>query len=69
MQDRKHFLLAESARAFADRVLELFRHPELRVRLGHDGRTLVERDFSWTRIGRSLASLYESIVDARERAA
>ena len=50
------------------RVLELFQNPELRVRLGREGRTLVERHFSWKRIGTTLASLYESIVDAHKRA-
>jgi glycosyltransferase involved in cell wall biosynthesis len=47
---------------FADRVIRLLRDPELRTRLGRDGRALVEHQYSWTRVAEMTEKLYERLV-------
>lgn len=48
--------------AFADRVVRLLRDPELRARLGRNGRALVECQYSWTRVVEMTERLYERLV-------
>jgi glycosyltransferase involved in cell wall biosynthesis len=47
---------------FADRVVRLLRNPELRARLGRNGRALVEHQYSWTRVAEMTERLYERLV-------
>ena len=47
---------------FADRVVRLLRDPDLRARLGRNGRALVERRYSWTRVAEITEKLYERLV-------
>jgi glycosyltransferase involved in cell wall biosynthesis len=47
---------------FAERVIRLLRDPELRGRLGRQGRALVERQYSWTRVAEMTERLYERLV-------
>jgi phosphatidylinositol alpha-1,6-mannosyltransferase len=47
---------------FADRVVRLLRNPELRARLGRNGRALVENQYSWTRVAEMTERLYERLV-------
>jgi glycosyltransferase involved in cell wall biosynthesis len=47
---------------FADRVIRLLRDPELRARLGRNGRALVEHQYSWTRVAEMTERLYERLV-------
>ncbi len=48
--------------SFADRVVRLLKDPELRSRLGRNGRALVERQYSWTRVAEMTEGLYERLV-------
>jgi glycosyltransferase involved in cell wall biosynthesis len=47
---------------FAERVIRLLRDPELRRRLGRNGRALVEHQYSWTRVAEMTEKLYERLV-------
>jgi len=47
---------------FADRVVRLLRDPDLRARLGRNGRALVEGRYSWTRVAEITEKLYERLV-------
>jgi glycosyltransferase involved in cell wall biosynthesis len=46
-RDGEHLLLADDARAFAGAVSRLLSSADLRESLGHAGRLLVEREFTW----------------------
>lgn len=58
-------LIADEPAEFATSTLRLLRDPALRQHLAHHGRKLVERKYSWTKIGQKLNSLLEIVV--RER--
>ena len=47
---------------FSDRVICLLRDPELRKRLGRNGRALVEHQYSWTRVAEMTEKLYERLI-------
>lgn len=47
---------------FADRVVLLLRDAELRRRLGRNGRTLVEHQYSWSRVAELTERLYERLL-------
>lgn len=58
----RHLLLAESAVAFADAVVELLEDGPRRARLGTAGRELVAERFSWTRITRDFETICEAVA-------
>ncbi len=43
-------------------VVRLLRDPELRMRLGRNGRALVESQYSWARVAEMTERLYERLV-------
>ena len=47
---------------FAGYVVRLLRDPELRDRLGRNGRALVEHEYSWTRVAEMTERLYERLI-------
>jgi polysaccharide biosynthesis protein PslH len=51
-------LVADAPEAFAAAISRLFDNAELGRRLGAAGRALVEREYSWDRIGRQLEEAY-----------
>ena len=59
-------LLAPEAdvEAFADRVLEVFEHPELAARLGAQARAHAVAEFSWTNTGSRVEDLYRRLLGA-----
>jgi len=61
-RDGEHILVAESPDAFAAAVVKLFRDPDLRRRLGKNGRQLVERDYSWPGVTRRICDLLDEMV-------
>ncbi|HVC34330.1 MAG TPA: glycosyltransferase family 4 protein [Chloroflexota bacterium] len=60
--DGVDILLADDPRAFADRVVELLRSPELRCRLAANGRRLVESKYDWQIVGQDLRTLVDRIT-------
>jgi glycosyltransferase involved in cell wall biosynthesis len=53
--------------ALADQILELLNEPETARRLGQQGRSLVQAQFEWPRIARSLAAAYTRIIAAHPK--
>lgn len=51
VRDGEELLIADSPREFADRVVELARHPERGDELARRARALVEREYDWRIIG------------------
>ncbi len=60
--DGEHVLIADDARAFASRIIDLFENPELGFALGQSGRALVEREYSWDHAGARLLALYDEVA-------
>lgn len=59
-KDKRHFLIADSAEDFADKVVELLLNPPLRMMLGNNARRLVEKKYDWKKINEKLDSIYRS---------
>jgi len=49
-RDGEHLLVADTAEGFAERVVELLRNPKQRRAIGASARSLIEREYSWTKI-------------------
>jgi glycosyltransferase involved in cell wall biosynthesis len=62
----EHLLTADTPKAFADATLALLADRERRTALGQRARLLVERDYSWTVIGRQLFTGYQEAVKVRQ---
>lgn len=60
--DGQQTLIADDARSFADRCLQLIGDPALRQRLADSGGTLFEQRYDWATIEADLAALAESVV-------
>jgi glycosyltransferase involved in cell wall biosynthesis len=58
----QNILIADTPREFAAAVLTVLHDDALRRRLGENGRTLVEREYSWQVIGRSMIAEYMRLV-------
>ncbi len=54
----ENILVADAPQEFADNVIQLLENKELRHQLGNAGRSLVEREYSWERIGQQLEKAY-----------
>ncbi|MFH0793271.1 MAG: glycosyltransferase family 4 protein [bacterium] len=68
-RDGEHILIAQDPGAFADAVVKLIRTPELRQRLGKNGRELVEREYSWGGVTRRICDVLDEVVrDSGEKA-
>ena len=57
----QEILLADDAAAFAQCVIDLLRDPGLRVRLGENGRRLVETRYSWEATTDMLEAAYQEV--------
>jgi glycosyltransferase involved in cell wall biosynthesis len=58
VEDRRHFLRADDPASFAERVLELLDAPDLRRRLGEEGREFVRARFDWTVVGQGIRDVF-----------
>ena len=56
----RHLLIADEPEEFATAVHQLLNDPELRGRLGREARRLVETQYSWDAIRRTVQRVYES---------
>ncbi len=63
----EHALIADEPAEFAQRVVELLKSPERRVRLSHNARRLVEERYDWVRIGAQFRELCEAAFEARQQ--
>jgi glycosyltransferase involved in cell wall biosynthesis len=61
-RDGEHLLVADTAEAFAERVVELLRNPKLRRAIGANARCLIEREYSWTKIVSNLEPKLSELV-------
>ena len=59
LEDGLHVLIADEAPAFAANVVKLLGDPELRRRLGEEGRREVALHYDWDRIGAAFCSVVE----------
>lgn len=65
--DGEHLQIADSPRAFADRVLGLLSDNDLRERIGRGGRGYVERHHDWDDITRQLESIYRDAIECARK--
>jgi glycosyltransferase involved in cell wall biosynthesis len=64
-QDRVHYVLADGARDFADRIIELLDRPEERRRLGEAARARAESHYAWRSLGDRLGDAYRKVLQER----
>ena len=62
LKNGEEIFIADEPNAFADAVTRLLTDVQLRRRTGENGRTRVERDYDWRRIGEKLHAVYAKIV-------
>jgi glycosyltransferase involved in cell wall biosynthesis len=62
-EDGRHFLLADAAEDFADRVVELLQDAPRRRALGTEARHRVEQRYSWHVIGQRLTRAYSTAIE------
>jgi len=65
IQDGTNIALADSAEAFAQRVIELLKDTPAAGQLGIAGRRVVEEVFGWDRVARTLIDAYEMTCNGR----
>ena len=63
-EDGRNLLIADGADQFAASVVRLLKEPELRRRLGTEGRKAAEQFYGWDTAARQLDSLYRQCVRA-----
>lgn len=68
-EDGKNILVADDADDFAAHVVRLLKDPELRARIGMQGRATAERCHSWERAAESLDDLYRRCLGLGPREA
>lgn len=57
----KNIVIADKPEEFARETINLMRHPELAVRIGQEGRNLVETKYDWKIIAKKMNRVYESL--------
>jgi len=63
----KDILVSDTAESFAANVVALLRDPQLRERLGAEGRRVAENYFSWDMLAQQLDALYQSLLPGGRR--
>jgi polysaccharide biosynthesis protein PslH len=63
VRDGQHLLLAEQPQAFAEKVVQLLRNPDLRARLAGSARRLVEEYYDWDIVYRSMQQVMFDLVE------
>jgi O-antigen biosynthesis protein len=67
-EDGKNLLRADSEELFADHVVALLRDPELRARLGSEGRKTAEARYGWESSAAKLDALYRHLMSVNAEA-
>ncbi|HEU4685547.1 MAG TPA: glycosyltransferase, partial [Nitrospira sp.] len=65
LADGCEVLLADQPQDFADKVLRLLADPEMAERLGANGLSRVQRQYSWTAMGKALESAIQGVMLSR----
>ena len=65
--DGTHFVLADDANSFAERVIELLAQPAERRRLGEAARARAESHYAWRTLGDRLSDAYVGVVAEHRR--
>jgi polysaccharide biosynthesis protein PslH len=65
----QHVLIADDPGEFADQVARLLADGALRDALGREGRSLVEREYSWETAGGRLEAFYTQLLGGARRVA
>jgi sugar transferase (PEP-CTERM/EpsH1 system associated) len=60
--DGEHFVVADEAQAFADRIVHLLQHPEERERLGAAARERAQKTYCWKSLGEQLNRVYAEVA-------
>lgn len=61
-RDGENILIADTPTEMVDRIQSVIENPELRHRLGANGRRTVEEDYSWDAIGNRMNRLYLDLI-------
>ncbi|MDH7513988.1 MAG: glycosyltransferase [Clostridiales bacterium] len=64
-QDGEHFLVADEPEDIAEKVVQLWRAPELRAELGHNARRLIEQQYRWDVIAQRLLTAIDVLVSGK----
>ncbi|AFK22062.1 glycosyltransferase [Pyrococcus sp. ST04] len=59
----KEIIIADDPEEFANYILELFRNPKLRKKIGYRARKLVEIKYTWDKIGEKFETLLKSRIN------
>ena len=62
LRDGEEIFIADEPNAFAGSVTRLLTDPELRQKIGRNGRVRVEQDYDWRSIAEKLHKVYESLL-------
>ncbi|HID55666.1 TPA: glycosyltransferase [Candidatus Poribacteria bacterium] len=59
----RDLIVADTPEDIASQVIRLLRDPDLRERIGRNGRKVVEERYSWRVVGRKLVEVYEEVME------
>jgi glycosyltransferase involved in cell wall biosynthesis len=62
----ENILIADSPEEFAEATLKLLRNHELRERIAHNARILVEENYQWKKIAEKMSEVYEEVVQGKQ---
>jgi glycosyltransferase involved in cell wall biosynthesis len=65
--DAEHLTVADDPQAFADSVARLMSDRKLAMELGHNGRALIERDYSWSVVVKQLERFHTQLIRKETR--
>lgn len=60
--DKENIMIADTPSEFAERVVQLLKDNELRVRISRNARQLVEKHYDWSEISGKLMAVYSDLV-------
>jgi glycosyltransferase involved in cell wall biosynthesis len=61
--DGKNIVLADDPGDFAVRAVQILKSPDMRASYGSEARKLVEGEYSWSIVGKSLQDAYETVLE------
>lgn len=63
----ENILIAETPEHFANETVRLLKDPQLRKRLGKNGRNMVEKKYDWEIIGNKMLEMYDNMLERNEK--